>query len=51
MTTDTDEQYLRNFDKMPTEKQQKHLLFIINWLVAIIRAQQTDAAQQIQRRD
>lgn len=31
------EQYLRDFDSMPPEKQGRHLVFIINWLVAIIR--------------
>lgn len=31
------EQYLHDFDAMPPEKQQRHLIFIINWIVAIIQ--------------
>lgn len=31
--------YLANFDNMPPEKQEKHLLFIVNWAVTLIRGQ------------
>lgn len=31
------DQYLRDFESMEPEKQERHLLFIINWVVSIIK--------------
>lgn len=35
------EQYLDNFDKMPLEKQQQHLLIIVRCIVALLRDEST----------